>query len=238
MPEITDAELRSFVRYQNIGTVDEIQKKQADLERDNFQGREALRLAKENAPSPGSVILTAEEGAAFVNYSTLGTFEEVTNGLTAGKSASKKVRIMEARDSATKFALASGVHTDAVDTLIGMPALEGATFEVRTKKETNEIGKEVEIQTGYITLSGDGQKAMTFEDAQLKVAGMKGLRQAEVGGPTLKFAQQGSAGSVDDKKKTLFDNIRATAKAKQEKASQAPDPSKSIEARMGMLPTP
>lgn len=235
MPEITDAEYRMFVLYQGFGTPTEVTKKIGDLETDNKKQRDEIRDLRAQVPAEGSVLLSKEDGAKHTAYKALGEPAALKTRLAEGDAAKQRVEEHETRSAVQEFAKAAGISEDAIDTLIAIPALKGAKFEVRKKK--NDKGEEV--PSPYITLTGDGEKAMSLEDAVVKVPALKGLKPAEKGKPPVGFVKQGSeAGTPSgDAQQQVLDKIRTKAKDEKESVGKLPAGTKSVEERMGMVRT-
>src|SRR5690349_9679447 len=82
MPEITDAELRTFVAYQNLGTPAEIAKKVGDLESDNHKQRDEIRDLKAKLPKEGEAVLPKEKADALSAYEALGKPEDLKTVVT------------------------------------------------------------------------------------------------------------------------------------------------------------
>lgn len=230
MPEITDAELRQFVAYQNLGTPSEVSKKISDLEKDNRDQREQLRATKEKLPKDDQVVLPKAEAEALTAYKALGEASEVKTRLEKAQEDAQRLRDVELRDAVKTFVAAAGIAEEAIDTLMAIPQLKDAKFEVRTKKEKNDKGVEVEVQTPYITLAGEGEKAMSFTDAQGKVSALKGLRpatqQKDTNGKPVSFPKLGT-NEQGGKGGDIYTSIREDVKARQtppkvEEKAQAP----------------
>lgn len=241
MPEVSDAELRTLVEYQVIGTPAEIRRKEKSLVSDNGKQRDEIRELKEGQPAEGSVLLTADDGKEYDEYKKLGKPSEITTQLEKGATATQALSSQKSRDSVVGFAKAAGLADVAVDTLLAIPGLKGAKFEVRKQKVKDDKGKETEVNVPYVTLTGDGQKAMKFSDVQEQIPATKGLQLATKSTEKSKgteFVQQGADDKGGGKDGSVYDKIRAVAadekKAAEEKAKTAP----SLEARLGMLPAP
>jgi hypothetical protein len=234
MPEISDAELRMFVRYQNFGTPDEVQKKIGDLEKDNGTQREEIRLFKEKLPKDNEVVLPKAKADLLPKYEKLGKPEEIEKQLTEGVQAKEDLTITKQKESALKFVRASGLSEDSVETLIAIPALKDAKFEVRKGKVRDRNGIEKDGDVGYITLAGDNQKAMTITDAREQVPALKGLATAGTQSTERKgteFVQQG--GGTGTEGGTVYDRIRQqkAAKPAEDTTKQTVKP---IQERLGM----
>lgn len=239
MPDISESDYRQFVAYTQLGTPQEIRQKIDGLEKDNKEQRDEIRGLKEKQPKDGQVIVTKDDAELLEQYKGLGAPDEVKNRLEQGAQAQVRVKDLETRAAVKAFVAAAGLAEEAVDTIIAIPDLKDAKFEVRTKKERNDKGVEVEVSTAYVTLAGDDQKAMSFTDAQGKVPALKGLRPAtptQQGGRQVKYAQVGGEGTGGQGEST-YDRIRREAKERREKAQQqGAGAQKSIEERMGMAP--
>jgi len=234
MPEITDAEIMEFARYRIFGTPDTVGKKINDLEKDNRKQREEINGLRESVPEEGQLLISKEDGIEFKSFMELGKSVDVKIRLEAGTKASTKLQGLETRTAAVSFAKAAGLAEQAVDTLIAIPDLNGAKFEVRKKK--NDKDEEVEIP--YLTLAGENQVAMSFEDAKGKVSVLNGLRAASLEEPRkspgkMNFVPSGGGGG-GGKGVTIYDKIRQEAEDKQQTAQKQSD-SRSVEDRLGMV---
>ena len=154
MPEITDAELRQFVQYQNLGTPGEVSKKITDLEADNKTQRDQIRDLKKLPTVPeGGRILTKDEVTEVEAYRALGTPEEV-------KAKVEKVPTLEAdlakrdrddaRDAAAK---ALGIEGKDLSPFAGADALEFLTKE----EEVERNGKKEKAPVPYVK-DADGKE--------------------------------------------------------------------------------
>lgn len=233
MPEISQAELNMFHRYQAIGTVDEINKKVKDLETDNQSQRQQITDLKKSVPSVDQTVVSKEDGTLVVEYKALGTPKQIQARFKAGDEALEKAKLADQRVAATAFAKATGLVDDSVETLIVLPQLKEAKFEVKKGKIKNEQGVEIDGDIGYITLAGDGQKALTFSEAREQVPALKGLSFAS--GTTepqrTSFVPQGGEKS---KPGTIYENIRKEAAERQKKAVESRPEPKSVHDRFGM----
>lgn len=237
MPKITDAEAMELASYRAIGTPTAVGKKINELEKDNRKQREEISTLKENAPEEGQLLISKEDGAELTAFKELGKSADVKARLEAGDKASKDLQNRVTRDSAVAFAKAAGLAEEAVETLVAIPDLVGAVFEVRNKKEKNDKGQEVETPVPYITLAGENQSAMTFTDALEKIGSLKGLRvvdkkEPEKGQNFLKLGGPSDPGGRPD---SIYDQIRQDA-ANAKKASEKQPQGKTVQERLGMLP--
>jgi len=236
MPEITDAEIMEFARYRTFGTPESVGKKINDLEKDNRKQREEINGLRESVPEEGQLLISKNDGLEFRAFQELGHSADVKARLEAGTEASTKLQGLEIRATAVSFAQAAGLAEEAVDTLIAIPDLSGAKFEVRKKKND----RDEMVATPYLTLAGENQVAMSFEDAKGKVPVLNGLRAASIEQPekvagTRNFVPGGGGGG-GDKGGTIYDKIRQEAENKQ-KVVQEQSVSRSIEDRLGMVRT-
>lgn len=236
MPEISDSDYRQFMRYQNIGTPDEITKKIASLESDNGSQRDTIRELKSKLPEDGQSVVPSEDASLLEKYKELGKPNELKKALEEGAEARKRADTLETRQHATQFARAVGLAEEAVETLVAIPALSGAKFEVR--KTTVDDKEQLR---GYITLPGEDQKAMAFDAAQEKIPALKGLRVAAASfddnNQDVDFLPQGG-GIGGQSQGSLYDQIREEVKAKQKKAKEQRTmdaDGKALEDRLGMV---
>lgn len=236
MPEISDAELRQFVRYQNLGTPEEIQKRITDLEKDNHKYRQEEKPALEaKIPKEGEVVVPKADADLIPAIKELGKPEEIKAKIEEGEQARNKLADVERRSAASKFAKAAGLADEAVDTLVAIPALQGASFEIRKGKVKDAKGQEVEADVAYVTMPGENQKPLTFTEAQEQVPALKGLRTAE---PTTSRPATGvpfvpQSGGGDNKPGNRFDRIREERAAAKKPAVEAPK-KPSVFERLGM----
>ncbi len=233
MPKISEAELMELARYRTIGTPDAVGKKIGDLEKDNRKQREEIKVLKEAAPEEGQLMISEQDGKDLKSYQELGKPDEVKTRLETGSKATNDLRTHALTVSATAFAKAAGLADEAVGTLVAIPDLKDAVFEVRKKK--NDKGEEIDVP--FLTLAGDGQAAMSFEDATEKVSSLKGLRMAspdEPGKPPGQtFVPSGGGGGKGGGKDDVYARIRKDAEAKTKSAEKQPD-FKPVEERLGM----
>lgn len=174
MPEISDAQYRTLVRYEGMGTPDEIEKKISDLTKDNGKQRDTIRDLEGKVPKEGSVVIPKEKAATFEAIEKIGkTADEITAALDAGKKAEEKVAVMEWRDSARAAAVAAGLNPEA---FVVLPGVREYAFKVETKKDRD--GKDV--TTAYATKAGEqGAQAVAIDDAFIDArAEWKPLRPA------------------------------------------------------------
>ncbi len=246
MPEITDSEFRQYAKYQTLGTPEEIWKKQQDLEKDNKDQRDELRVAKEAMPKEGEVTVTKARGESLTKYEALGKPDDVKSLLEKGVTAATALAATTRRSAAAMFAKLAGLAEVAVDALVAIPDLSEATFEVKKGKVKDKAGKEVETDLPYMTLAGvDGAagESLLFTDAQERFPALKGLRLAtkeEIQGtpPIVPFIDSGAPGH--EQTGDVYTKIREEAAARQKKKDEAAsyEPGKSpLEGRLGMTPS-
>lgn len=232
MPEISDSELRMFVRYQNLGTPEEILKRQEDLVKDNGGYRDKIRDLEAKVPSADQVVLPRTEAEYISVLKPLGSPTEIKAKVEKGETAAQELASTKLRLDAVKFAKAAGLADEAVDTLVALPGLQGASFEVRKGKVKDAKGNEVDGDVAYLKLTGE-EKFMSFADAKEKLPALKGLQMAT---PTstkapLQIIPQGTEGNGGGS--SLYDGIREKVKAKNAPAPDAPKV-KSMEERLGL----
>lgn len=239
MPEISDAELRQYVHYQNLGTPAEVQKKIDSLETDNKSQRDEIRRLKEAQVQDGHIVVPEDDAKLLAEYKELGKPKEIKDKIAAGEEAQGKLTLLSRKDAARNFVKVAGLAEDAIETLVAIPALAGAELEVREVKAKDSDEKEL---VPYIKLPNE-DKAMTFAEAQEKVPALKGLRPAEpagkdTGGPGVKFINQGEPNTGGKPGETIYDKIRREAKEREEARQEQlkARPEKSVEERLGMVP--
>jgi hypothetical protein len=209
MPEISDAEYRQYLSYQQLGTPTEVSRKVSDLETDNKKQRDEIRVLKENAPEDGQMLVSKGDVEELTKYRELGKLDELKTGIEVGQKAAVELAAKEVREAAVQFAATAGLAPEAVDTLTAIPALKSAKFEVRSVK--NDKGDDVNV--AYVTLEGENQKAMKYEDAVERVPSLKGLRTAtkEDDKSGTKFGPQGGPGGEKGGQENVYAKIRKDA---------------------------
>lgn len=237
MPKITEGELQELVLYRTLGTHAVVTKKVNDLEKDNAKQRGEIRDLKAVAPKEGEVLLSKEDGVEFKAFKELGKAADVKTRLETGSAAEQKVEGLTVRAAALEYVKAAGLAESAVETIVALPDLKGAKFEVRKEKGKNDKGEEGDVSVPYLTLAGDGEKPMSFADLQEKVPALKGLRPAKDGETTdttkgQEFIKQGTEEGGKGKS-SIYDRIRKDAADKKEAATKKTE-GRSVQDRMGM----
>ena len=206
MPEITEAEQTERNQYLALGTPREVKAKIAALEKDNKKQRDEIRAVKEKLPKNDQVIVKKEEKKAYDAYVKLGKADELKSKVEAGDKAQVELKQVKTRNAVGTFTKAAGLHAETIDTLIALPALNDAKFEIREVKVNGEK-KEV----AYVTLKD--KEAMTFEDAKKQIPALKGLRaeESEAGTPFITQNPGEKRGSKGD----IYAKIRKAAEDKQ-----------------------
>lgn len=244
MPDLPQSEIDALGAFRFLankygGSPQSIEKKISDLEEDNRKYRQEvippLEEKAKKVPADGAVILTGDAAKEYTELTALGKLTEIQDKLKKGEEAQNKLAERNLRDSASRFAKAAGLADEAVDTLVAIPALQGATFAVKKGKVKDAKGQEVDGEIAYLTLPGDDAKELKFEDAKEQVPALKGLRNSTStdgrrnGAP---FVQQ-PAGGDDKGGKTVYDRIREQRAPKAPTAEDKKVPP--IEQRLGMV---
>jgi len=232
MPEITDAEYRQFVTYQQIGTPDEIRKKMNDLVKDNGGYRDQLRDLKDQVPPDGSFIVSEQDHKRLSDFSEFGTLEDLQNRLDQGKSAMAELTGLQKRSSLTGFTKAVGLVDESVDVLMALPALQDAKFEVRTKKDDNGN----ELPQGYITLAGE-EKAVSFDKAREQFPALNGLRTVDNSSSDLSLTHMipmGSDQKGGNKPANRYDAIREEVASRQNQTTNQVEVANTVRERLGV----
>lgn len=235
MPEITDAEFRNFMRYQALGTPQDVEKKIADLESDNRDQREEIRTMKDTLPKEGEVVVKKTTADRLGKYEELGKPDEIEGKLKEGDEAKVKLAGRLQREAATSFADAVGLAEETVDTLVALPELQGATFTVVDGKVKNDKGEEVDGKIGKITVTvDDAETTLDFDAARERFPALKGLKMADPNDkrPDKNFVQQGHDKSGGPAEGNLYDKIRESRE--KEAKEQEKTASKPLEERLGM----
>ena len=229
--EITQSEHNQFLQFQALGTPGEVRKKLDDLLTDNGKQRDEIRDLKLLVPKDGEVVVKKADADLLTAYRELGEPKEIKGKLEKGEQAAVDAHAMKQRIAATAFAKAAGLAEESVETLVAIPALLEAKFEVKKGKVKDAKGVEVDGELGYITLGTKDAKPMTFVEAQDAVPALKGLRVATkdtkpTGQPIL---PQGSGNGAPGT--TVYDKIREERKPKEDKSKPA---ATSVEDRLNM----
>lgn len=204
MPEITDAELRTFAAYQNLGTPQEIAKKIGDLEGDNHKQRDEIRDLKEKQLKDGEVALPKEKAEVLTSYEALGKPEDLQKVVTERDELQQKDQQRTREDAFRAAVKAAGWPEDTVATLLDMRSLDGAAVEV--KREKNEKGEDAEVP--YVKLAGEGQQPQKLTEFAANTPQLKGLKteaakNEESGGRS--YTRQAGTGTSADEGKSLID---------------------------------
>lgn len=182
--------------------------------------------ARGQVPKEGQTVIDAKKAKALEAFEALGTPEDLKTKLEKGDAAITGLAARDSRDAALSFVKAAGLHDETVDTIVALPTLQGAKFEVRQVEKDDGKGGKVKVPVAYLTLAGEGQKAMSFSDAQNEVPVLKGLRRADAnngggtnntvnsnnsassGAPVVEFVAQ-SGGESGGNSSSVYDRIRA-----------------------------
>lgn len=144
MPEITDAELRQFVRYQNLGTPEEVEKKISELEKDNKSQRDDIRELKKAPTVPeGGRIVTKEEADEIDAYRTLGKPDEIK--VTVEKASTLETELATTKRALARDAAAKALGLDGKD-LSPFAGSDALTYEVREEEADGKT-----VQAAYVT---------------------------------------------------------------------------------------
>lgn len=216
MPEITDAEFRQFVRYQSLGTVEEIEdqrKKIRKLEDDNKGYRDKIRELEAGQLPENTVAIPKERADLLEAYEKLGKPDELAT-VVSERDELRQREAARAREDAFRAAVkANGWPEDTVATLLDMKTLDGATVELRTEMVD---GKEVEVP--YITLAGDDAKPQKLAEFAASAPQLKGLRteapKQEHGTPYPKQPASGSAPKPPDAVQAYIQRMQEQAAAR------------------------
>lgn len=174
MPEITDAEFRQFVRYQSLGTPEELEKlpkKVSDLEADNKGYRDTIRDLKEKLPAEGMVAVPKEQAEALAKYEALGKPDEIEAAVKERETLKADLAMRERRDAIGAAVKALGWPEDVIATIEDMKSLDGAKFEVRTETVDGE-----EVQVPYVTLPGEDASPQKLVEFAASAPQLKGLK--------------------------------------------------------------
>jgi hypothetical protein len=221
MPEITDAEFRQFVTYQQLGTPDEVRRKIDDLVRDNGKQRDELRERDEKLkalPPEGAVVLTGDDAKAWPTLKELGKPDEVRAKLEQGEKDKAALAERDRRDQVRSAAEAAGFKVSVLEKL---PGAEGLTFEGKEETVRDAAGKETKAMVAYVTGSEEGATPKKLADhaeaawkdflpaLQAMSDGKKGgtrFPDQSAGGEAPKLATEGG---VDDAIKQMQDRASA-----------------------------
>jgi hypothetical protein len=229
MPEITDAEFRTFVRYQNLGAPEDVEAKIRNLEKDNVNQRRTIKTLEVKVPKEDSAIVPKEDADLLPKYKALGSVSDLEREIKEGREAKTELTTTVRRTSASSFAKAAGLADETVGVLLAIPALQDAKFEVRKGKVKDKNGVEVDGDIPFI-VKKDG--AVSFEEAKKTIQELNGLRERTPDTPdALNFHKQGGPGGGGAQ--NVFARIRAQREEEQKAAKEAPAV-KSLEERLGI----
>lgn len=183
MPEISDSDYRLFIRYQEIGSPEDIRKKQTDLVNDNGKQRDQIRALEGKVPAEGAVVLTGDDAKAWEGVKPLLTAhkpEEIKAGLEELPTLRTSLAERDRKDARRAFAEAVKVPEAALESL---KQFDGATFEVKEETIRDAAGKESKVKVGYVTKAGEGAKAARYDDFVKELPGdVQTLLKADTGG--------------------------------------------------------
>lgn len=212
MPEMPQSEIDAlggfrFLASRYGGTPQSIEKKITDLEEDNRTQRGEINTLKEKLPKDGFVVVPKTQIDTLAEYEALGKPSEVKAKLEQGDQAAANLIEIQRREHAAKFVKAAGLADEAVDTLVAIPALKNAKFEVRKGKVKNDKGVEVDGEVAYVTLEGEGKSAMSYDKAIEAVPALKGLARATTPpSEGARFVPQGGESTAGTEKKSTADD--------------------------------
>ena len=168
MPEMSENSVMLLGRYQNLGTPEEIHSKRTSLEDDNRKQRDEIRDLKETTkklPKEGERVLTADEAKEWEAYKALGqTPAELAKRAADFEVLAQKDAERTRSDNAAEAVVAEGWKPDAASVLLRLKDVDGATFEKKKVKEKDRAGADVEVERGFITLPGEGQKPQRLSE--------------------------------------------------------------------------
>lgn len=240
MPDMSQADFDALGAFRMIaqqygGTPQSIVTKINELTEDNRKYRQEEKPALEaKLPKADEVVVPKADAELLPKYKELGDPKTIKETIEAGTKAQGELALNTLRTSAAAFAKAAGLSEDSVETMIAIPALKDAKFEVRKGKIKDANGRETEGQIAYITLAGDNQKAMQFADAEKEVPALKGLARAGVVTTTQKQERMFVQQSNGQQGGTIYDQIRAERAPKPEAEKTATVPVRPVEDRLGM----
>lgn len=211
MPEITDAEYRQFLRYQDLGTPEDVAKKIRALEEDNHKQREEIRDLKTKVVGDGMVAVPKDKADALERYEALGKPEDLEAAVKERETLRADLATRDRRDAIRTAVKAMGWPEDVVATLEDLRSLDGATFEVKT--ETVD-GKEVQVP--YVALAGqEPQKLADFASATPALRGLRTDVPAQVEAPRYPMQpKEGGAPKASDKVEAYIERMQKAAAAR------------------------
>jgi hypothetical protein len=219
MPDMAQPDFDSLGAFRSIATeyggspqsiIAHIRK----LENENRKLSEEKAALDSKLPTDKQIVLDKDKGKLLEEFEALGMKPaDLKTAIEAGKKAIGDLALTQTKTAAAVFAKAAGISEDAVETLITIPQLTGAKFEVRKVKGKNATGADEVREVAYVTLAGENQTAMQFEDAQEKLPVLKGLARVAASTTTTSgasFVAQPSTSSsgVQSEKSALYDGIR------------------------------
>lgn len=182
--ELSPSEEVAYSRYLGFGTPEEVAKIVADngkLKSENADRRQKVadleaELAKAKPPE-GAVVLAGDEAAEHTAFKALGIkAADVAKLQTDNAALVEAGAARDRRDAFAKVKTVLGWADEAVDTMLDMKTLDGATVEFKPAKAKDKTGKDVDVEEPWITLAGDGQKAQKFSEFAAASPQLKGIR--------------------------------------------------------------
>lgn len=161
MPEITDAELRQFAAYQNLGTPDEVNKKISRLEGENKGYRDEIKDLKAEAVQvpEGGMILDKDKAEQFNAYTALGEPAQVKEAVQRKTELEQQVASLARKEVIRSAAEAQGFDAVALENL---PGTSGWTYEVKQETVKDSAGNETTMPVAYVvTAEGQAPKPLS-----------------------------------------------------------------------------
>jgi hypothetical protein len=163
MPEITEAQLREYQRYQQFGTPDEVDGKAKKLETvlgENKGYRLEIKALKEEAPPEGAVVLTGDDAAKWTKVKDVDV-DDLT--AKAAKTAELETEIAkrDKGESRRKAAEAEGYDVSVLESIAGADALEYEAGEVADPRDAAR-----KVPAGFVVV--DGKKVRLSDYAKEK----------------------------------------------------------------------
>lgn len=166
MPEITDAQLREYQRYQQFGTPDEVDGKVKKLETvlgENKEYRTEVRDLKAKLPADGAVVLAKEdELAKWTKVKDLDVDELSTKAAKSDELAGEIAKRDKA-ENRRRAAEAEGYKLTVLDSIAGAADLEYGVAEEPDPKDTGK-----KVPRGFVVV--DGKKVRLSDYAKEKWA--------------------------------------------------------------------
>ncbi|HEU0299928.1 MAG TPA: hypothetical protein VFR37_10745 [Longimicrobium sp.] len=165
MPEMSETHILLLGRYQNLGTPEEITRKQADLEKDNQKQRQEIDGLKQKVAPEGAVVLTDDaDKKRWEKFKGLPEDFDPEAVVRERDDLKVKDETRTRTDAARAAAKAAWGNEAAATLLLRLDGFKDGTYEVRKEKKDDGKGGKVDTEVAYFTPAGENQTAVRLVD--------------------------------------------------------------------------